>query len=282
MIRRACSGRGRMWRASAAIAVVVFVCAGCGGGSTPTSGGSSTASPVVELAGLSADQVLVAARVAANDALSVRFAGNVARDGQRTTLDLRLRRNGDGNGFIETTAGRIDVARLGRDLYFRADLATLTRVLGPDRATKAGTRFVKVPVGDATFRSFRDLLDMDSLFETLLTPKGELSRVDGIPVDGIATVGLRDGDPKTGGVLYVAAAGPPLPAAARAGRCDGRCRRTPPERMERRHRRHATFRRSVRGRRRPGRIDPGGRQSDLPSARQRYGSTGRRDDGGAR
>jgi hypothetical protein len=211
VIRRACGGRGRTWRACAAIGVVALVGAGCGGGSTPAPRGASTTSPAAELAGLSADQVLAAARAAANHARSVHAVGNVARAGQRTTLDLRLRGNGDGNGFIETTAGRIDVARVGRDLYFKADLATLTQVLGPDRATKAGTRFVKVPVGDAMFGSFRDLLDMDRLFETLLTPKGGLSRVDGIPVDGIATVGLRDGDPKTGGVLYVSATGPPYP-----------------------------------------------------------------------
>jgi hypothetical protein len=175
----------------------------------------------VDLAALSADQVLAAARAAATDARSVHVVGNVSQAGQRTTLDLRLRGNGDGNGFIATTAGRIDVARVGRDLYFRADLATLTQVLGPHRATKAGTRFVKVPVGDATFRSFRDLLDMDSLFETLLAPSGALSRVDGTPVDGTATVGLRDADPKAGGVLYVAATGPPYPLLLKADATTG-------------------------------------------------------------
>ena len=201
MIRRAC----------AAIGVVVLVGAGCGGGSTRGPTGLATPSPAVELAGLSADQVLAAARAAADGARSVHAVGNVSQAGQRTTLDLRLRRNGDGSGFIETSAGRIDVARVGRDLYFTADLATLTRVLGPDRAKKAGTRFVKVPVGDATFRSFRDLLDMNGLFETLLAPSGALSRIDGIPVDGISTVGLRDADPKAGGVLYVTATGQPYP-----------------------------------------------------------------------
>ena len=211
MTRRACSGRGRIWRVRVAIAAVVLVGVGCGGGSTLAPTGPSTTSPVVELAGLSADQVLAATRAAANAARSVHAVGNVSQAGRRTTLDLRMRGNGDGYGFIETTAGRIDVARVGRDLYFKADLATLTRVLGPDRATKAGTRFVKVPVGDATFRSFRDLLDMHSLFHTLLAPRGALSRVDGTPVDGIATVGLRDADPKSGGVLYVAAAGPAYP-----------------------------------------------------------------------
>lgn len=161
--------------------------------------------------GLSADQVLAAARAAANDARSVHAVGNVSQAGRRTTLDLRLRGNGDGSGFIETTGGRIDVARVGGDLYFKADVATLTRVLGPDRARRADTRFVKVPVGDVTYRSFRDLLDMDSLFEMLLAPRGALSRADGIAVDGIATVGLRDADPTSGGVLYVTATGQPYP-----------------------------------------------------------------------
>ena len=211
MTRRVCSGRDRTYCVCIAIALVVLAGAGCGGTGTPAPSGLSTTPPVVELASLSADQVLAAARAAANAARSVHAVGNVSQAGQRTTLDLRLRGNGDGYGFIETTAGRIDVARVGRDLYFKADLATLTRVLGPDRATKAGTRFVKVPVGDATFRSFRDLLDMHSLFETLLAPSGALSRIDGTPVDGIATVGLRDADPKAGGVLYVTAAGPAYP-----------------------------------------------------------------------
>ncbi len=197
---------GRLGRVCAVIAVAVSVGAGCGGGSGP-----APTSPAVELAGLSADQVLVAARAAANDARSVHVVGNVARGGQRTALDLRLLGDGDGGGFIETTGGRIDVVRAGRDLYFRADRATLTKVLGPDRAQKAGSRFVKVPVGDATFRSFRDLLDKDTLFETLLSPSGALSRVGGTPVDAVATVGLRDDDPTSGGVLYVAATGLPYP-----------------------------------------------------------------------
>lgn len=162
-----------------------------------------------------ADQVLAAARTVAHDARSVHVEGDISRSGRRTTLDLRLRDGGDGEGSITTTGGRIDLARVGRDLYFRADAATRTQVLGPDRAREADGRFVRVPVGDATFRSFRDLLDMDRLFDALLFPKGTLSRVDGIPVAGVPTVGLRDDDPSAGGLLYVTATGRPYPLLLR-------------------------------------------------------------------
>ena len=211
MTRRAFTGWGRLWRAGAVIVLGACVGAGCGGGGMPSPTSEPTTSQAVDLDGLSADQVLAATHAAADAARSVHAVGNVSQGGRRTTLDLRLRADGEGSGFIETTGGRIDVARVGRDLYFKADEVTLTQVLGPDRAQEAGKRFVKVPVGDATFRSFRDLLDMDSLFEMLLVPSGVLSRVDGIPVDGIATVGLRDGDPKSGGLLYVTATGQPYP-----------------------------------------------------------------------
>ena len=197
------------------LAVGALATAGCGGSGTPDAISSSTQKRTVDLAELPADQVLAAARAAAHAARSVHVMGDISRGGRRTTLDLRLRDGGDGRGSITTTGGRIDLVRTRRDLYFRADQATLTQVLGPDRAREADGRFVKVAVGDATFRSLRDLLDMDTLFEALLFPKGTLSRVDGIPLGGVPTVGLRDEDPTSGGLLYVAASGSPYPLLLR-------------------------------------------------------------------
>ena len=201
-------GRGACRTTVILMAMAVMVAAaGCGAGETPT----RPQAPTVDLLGLSADDVLAAARAAANDARSVHVVGGVSQGGRRTTLDLRLSSGGEGSGFVATTGGRVDIARVGRDVYFRADEVTLTQVLGPDRASAAGGRFVKVPAGDATFRSFRDLLDKRQLVEMLLFPAGALSRVDGIPVDGVPTVGLHDDDPDAPGVLYVAASGTPYP-----------------------------------------------------------------------
>lgn len=192
------------------LAIVACLVAGCGAGGAGSTSRAGTASSG-EAGPLDASQTLAAVQAAAHDARSVHVVGTIARAGRRTTLDLRLRDGGEGQGTIETTGGRIQLVRAGRSLYFAADVPTLTRVLGPDRATRAAGRFVTVSAGDRSYRSFLDLLDMDSLFDTLLTPKGAVSRVAGIVVDGTATVGLHDDDPDAGGVLYVAASGVPYP-----------------------------------------------------------------------
>lgn len=198
----------------AVLAAVVLAATGCGGDDTPDAIATTTGR-TVDVSGLPAQEVLAAARAAAHDARSVRVAGDISRGGLRTTLDLRLRDGGDGRGSITTTGGRIDLVRTGSDLYFTADQATLTQMLGPDRARAVGDRFVRAPAGDATFRSFRDLLDMDELFDLLLFPKGGLTRVDGVPVEGVATVGLRDDDPTAGGLLSISATGRPYPLLLR-------------------------------------------------------------------
>jgi hypothetical protein len=195
--------------AVAASVLTVFAVAGCGAGD----GASPPPAPsrTVDVAGLSADEALAASRSAADAAKSVHVVGDVSQGGQRTRLDLRLRDNGEGSGSITTTGGSVDVVRVGRDLYFKADEVTLTQILGPDRARTAGARFVKVPAGDSNFRSFRDLVDKHTLLEMLLFPAGTLSTVAGVPVDGVPTVGLHDDNKDAPGVLYVAASGSPFP-----------------------------------------------------------------------
>ena len=62
-------------------------------------------------------------------------------------------------------------------------------------------------------QQFTSLTDMDKIFDEMLDPGSDLTRVDGKDVEGTPTVGLKDTpkDKDEQGILYIAAEGEPYP-----------------------------------------------------------------------
>ena len=199
--------KGRGLRAAGCLVVLLGVLAGCGGNSE---GASSTGS-AASLDGLTADQVLAKAHAVAGAAKSVRLKGDLAPG---VTVDLLLAGVARGSGTVTQQGGRIELVRVGNDLYFKADDQALSDTVAQGDAAivaKIAGRYVKGVVDTAGFADFAGLLDLVDFVNTGLKPEGAISRVDGVLVNGVATVGLKSTDAKGGGVLYVASEGDPYP-----------------------------------------------------------------------
>lgn len=219
--------RGTLIATGAAVAVLA---AGCGGGSTTTSTASTattagTSSSPSALAGLTADQVLAKARAAVAVARSVHIVGEVVQAAGPTRFDLKLTGGPGAIGSIEIAGGRVEIVRIGGDIYFKADEKTLASGLGGTSAEIAklvAGRFIKGPLTDQRLASFAHLTNLKDFTTNVLEPSGAISRVAGKPIDGVRTVGLLNDNAARGGTLYIADEGDPFPLLieALAGRSD--------------------------------------------------------------
>ena len=230
------AGRPPRARRGAAIATAglaaAFLAGGCGGGSETTSAtttastatSTSTASTSA-LAGLSADQVLAKAKAAATSAKSVHVVGQIVQSSGDTAFDLKLTDQPGATGTIEIGGGKVEIVRVGGDVYFKADEKTLASGLKGNAAELSklvGGRYIKGPLTDPRLTGFTQLTSLKDFTANVLDPSGSISRVDGKPVDGVPTVGLRNDNKDNGGTLYVADEGEPFPLLIEAlsGRSD--------------------------------------------------------------
>ncbi len=217
-MRRAVDTRGHTrsrWVAIALAGAGVLTFAGCGGsGSTPATPPPTTAAPATSsLAGLTADEVLAKAKTTAQAAKSVHVKGELSDSGQSITIDLQLAGVARGSGTVTQNGGRIDLVRIGNDIYFKGDEKALTQTVAQGNAQLVkliAGRYVKATVDTPGFSNFAGLLDLVEFVKGVMSPDGKISRIDGKPVAGIPTVGLKD-DAKTGGFLYIADQGEPFP-----------------------------------------------------------------------
>lgn len=212
---------GRPPRARRGVAIAAaglaaaFIAGGCGGANETTS--ASTTAPTAStsaLAGLNADQVLAKAKAAATSAKSVHVVGQIVQSSGKTTFDLKLSDQPGATGTIELAGSRVEIVRIGGDVYFKADQKTLASGLGGSSAELArlvAGRYIKGPLTDPRLTGFTQLTSLKDFTANVLDPSGSISRVDGKIVDGVATVGLRNDNKQNGGTLYVADEGEPFP-----------------------------------------------------------------------
>ncbi len=229
---------GRLPRARRGVAIATaglaaaFLAGGCGGGSESTSA-TTTASTATTtstastsaLAGLSAEQVLAKAKAAATNAKSVHVVGQIVQSSGNTAFDLKLTDQPGAVGSIELGGGKVEIVRIGGDVYFKADEKTLASGLGGNSAELAklvAGRYIKGPLTDPRLTGFTQLTSLKDFTANVLDPSGSISRVDGKSVDGEPTVGLRNDDKDNGGTLYVADDAEPFPLLIEAlsGRSD--------------------------------------------------------------
>jgi hypothetical protein len=229
---------GRLPRARRGAAIVTaglaaaVLAGGCGGGSetpsaaTTASTASTTATASTSpLASLSADQILTEAKAAATGAKSVHVVGQIVQSAGTSAFDLKLTDQPGATGTIELGGGVVEVVRIDGDVYFKADEKTLASGLGESSAELAklvAGKYIKGPLTDPRLTGFTQLTSLKDFTANVLDPSGSISRVDGKPVDGVATVGLRNDDKDNGGTLYVADAKEPFPLLIEAlsGRSD--------------------------------------------------------------
>ncbi len=179
---------------------------------------------------LPADTIQTKTRTAAESATSVRLSGSVVTNGTTYTLDMRLKDDG-GTGSVTSKGATFRLLRVGEHLFLKANAAFWSHEdngkgddSGSDAAAaeKLGGLYVKVPVGDPSYKKFSGFTDKDVLLDGLLTLHGSLATDGRHKQSGVRTIRIT-GDEGSGGTLDVSLEGSPYPLrlvrAGGAGRC---------------------------------------------------------------
>ena len=196
----------RALRSSVAGALLgCLVLAGCGGSSS--GGGKDNG-----VASLSAKDIVAKSQAAAKSASSVHVKGTVASDGQTVAIDMRLKKGVGAKGTVAVGNSPVEILRVGDAAYLKASREFWTQVANATVGAKLADKYVKGSTNDATFKSFVSFTDLTSMFDSIFdTSSTSLQKVAGKTIGGVPTVGIKDPDPKNGGVLYVATTGRPYP-----------------------------------------------------------------------
>ncbi|GAA2595258.1 hypothetical protein GCM10010435_87850 [Winogradskya consettensis] len=195
-----------------ALAVAVLPLAGCGSNDTDsaqTSAPAASSAPAGNgVTALSPDEIVTKAKAALATAKSFHVKGDVAEDGQKTGIDLKL--NGDDFiGAMTMGTAKVELLAVGGKKYMRPNDEFWTTAAGAQGKTVAQLVNGRWVAGADSDQSFADMFSIGNVNE-MLKPTGALSKGDETQINGVPVIGLNDaGEP--GSVLYVATTGEPFP-----------------------------------------------------------------------
>jgi hypothetical protein len=190
------------------------------GGATLAACGSSSSSGST-IASKTPEQIVAAAKSAADTAATVHVAGSVVSEGKPLTVDMQLLAGKGGRGRITLEGLSIDLIRVAGAVYINGSQAFYRRVAGPAAAQLLQGKWLKAPENSGNFASLASLTDLGKLIDTTLGSHGTLARGPTSTVDGQKVVAIND--VSQGGTLYVATTGSPYPIEiAKRGGSGGR------------------------------------------------------------
>lgn len=198
------------------LAVAATLVTGCGNGTstTPGSGSLGGVNPVPVdngVANLSADEILAKAKTALSKAKSVHVTGSNSAAGEEFQLDLRVKGSEGGAGTILTGEDKIELIRIGQDVYFKATGALMNSLAGSAEAAKLLVgKYLKGSATDPKFKELASFADLSTMGTTFLDPDGKITKGERKTIRGIPAIGLVDPS-ADGGTLYIALQGEPLP-----------------------------------------------------------------------
>jgi hypothetical protein len=204
----------RAAHAAVAGAACVIAISACGGGG---SSGGKTVPKDNGLAAKSAQEILDAAKNAARQKATVHAAGTHVESGdtEALTMDLDSAHDAAG-GFLTINGDRIDVRRVGTQIYVKASKSFLETQAGLNAAqsTLAADKWLKTTTSNTDFAAFIDFTSIDEL----LKPTGAVTKGTESVVNGQKVIGLVDSKGTADeGTLYISTTGDPLPASIVAG-----------------------------------------------------------------
>jgi hypothetical protein len=174
------------------------VLAGCG--SSSSGNGIAAKSP---------EQIVAAARGAADGAATGHVAGTVRSEGKPLAIDMELVKAKGGRGSITLDGVSINLVRVGGAVYINGSQAFYRRIAGPAAAKLLQGKWLKAPENSGNFASLASLTDLSKLIDTTLASHGKLARDGTRTVDHQKVVAVTD--VSQGGTLYVATVGTPFP-----------------------------------------------------------------------
>jgi hypothetical protein len=170
--------------------------------------GCGSASETNGVASKEANQIVAAARAAADSASSVHISGSTANAGGTLTLDLSLVAGRGGHGLISQNGLSFEVIRIGSNAYVKGSPAFLSRFAGRSAPLLAG-KWIEGPVSTGSLASLSALTDLRQLLDTALGSHGRLTKGGTSTIDGKPVVAVKDRS--KGGTLEVATTGRPYP-----------------------------------------------------------------------
>lgn len=191
----------------AAVAALLFISSGCGGGVTK-SGGLET---------LDGPAILAKAKAAASTKTSVHIKVTQVSKGTTSVSDVAF--SGDAStGTFATETGTFSFTIVGDTIYVRGDDSFAKEFLGPAytsaiAATIKG-KYISGPTTNAYLGSLNQFSDMSGVVNTILSPTGTVTPLGPKTIDGVDTVGIvakKNGTES--GSLYVANDGTDLPVS---------------------------------------------------------------------
>jgi hypothetical protein len=168
-------------------------------------GGSSSGNGV---ASKSPNEILAAAKAAADAAKSAHVSGSVVSGGSPITLDLDLAAAG-GRGQLSLNGLGFELIQTGGTVYIKGSPAFYRRIGGAAAAQLLQGKWLKAPTSTPEFSSIASLTDLHRLLNAALSSHGTLVKTATSTVNGKKVVGVTD--QTRGGTLYVATSGSPYP-----------------------------------------------------------------------
>ncbi len=185
---------------AAALALVLSAALGACGGSSTKDNGVATRSP---------EQIVAAAKSAADGASTVHVAGSISSEGKPLALDMELAAGHGGRGHITIDGLRIDVVNAAGSIYVNGSEAFYRRIAGAEAAKLLKGKWLKAPPSAGNFASLASLTSLTDLLDSTLAHHGTLARGAKTTAAGRGVIGVKD--VTEGGTLYVATQGQPFP-----------------------------------------------------------------------
>jgi hypothetical protein len=186
-------------RAASLGPLLALLLTGCGSSSSSGNG----------VASKSPNQVLAAAKTAADGAATAHVSGSIVDEGKPISLDLELEAGKGGKGTLTFGGLSVRTIQIKGTVYINGSKAFYTQLAGAKAAQLLQGKWLKAPASDGNFSSLASLTDLDKLIDSTLSAHGTLSSVGMTKINGQRAVGVTD--KANGGTLYVASTGVPYP-----------------------------------------------------------------------
>ena len=191
----------------AAVAALLFISSGCGGGATKSGG----------LEKLDGPAILEKAKTAAAAKKSVHINIKQVESGATSVIDVGFA-DGASGGTFDTPEAKVSFTIIGDTIYVKGDEGFLKGILGqaytPAIAAKVTGKYISGPKSSPSLGSLSDFADMSEILNSVLSPEGTVTAVGAKEIDGIDTIGISSKkDGTSDGALYVANDGTDLPVA---------------------------------------------------------------------
>jgi len=170
--------------------------------------------------------ILDQARAAAKSATAVHITGTWISQRVEYEIDMRIKNDG-AVGQISTSGTKIELLRVGEDLFVRGDASLYQPKDGrqdPDAAASAEAlrdKYVKVPPDDPAYARFGGFTRLHPLLDDMFLLSGEIKKDGRKDVRGVETV-LLSADEGGGGEMYVSLGPKPFPLRYSPGPNSGR------------------------------------------------------------